>query len=107
MPDPEAQRHGIQFTAKVSLGNALIILSMLATGAVGIYEIATGMSDLRHSIELESTLRLESEKNLAEKIAEAAKQEQKDLGAISETLKELREDYRELVKASAPPVKKR
>jgi hypothetical protein len=118
--DPDASAAHRVFQPVVSLGNLLIILSMV--GAVAATLIVTGREiqglmdqiaqehgDLVHETEMrvmgeknESDARLNSERAIVNQITTMATQENRDVQAINSTLQDMRNDYRELLRVSTP-----
>lgn len=110
----------INFNNVVSFGNLLIVMSMLASaGGALIFvgrevrgledQVLQGHADLVHETEMrvaeeraESDARLQGERGLVDQIGAMANQESRDVKSINDTLQDMRQDYRELLRVSGP-----
>lgn len=120
MAEDNGGNRRINFSNVISLGNALIIITMLSTAGgtlmfvgrelQGIMDDNKQMhSDLLHETEMrvnaqkaESDARLQSETALVGKIGDMTNQESRDVQAINQTLQNMRDDYRELMRLAGP-----
>jgi hypothetical protein len=99
----------INFHNVISMGNILIILSMLG-GALGVLVLITrevqAVIDenqmLHQEIVHETELRVEGERSVVNQIVALSTQETHDVESINRTLQDMRDDYRELLRVNAP-----
>lgn len=110
----------INFSNVISLGNALIIVTMMASAAGTLLFVGRelqGMqddnkqmhSDLLHETEMrtagqkaESDARLQSEAALVNRISDMTMQENRDMQSVNQTLTNMRDDYRDLLRLAGP-----
>jgi hypothetical protein len=98
----EQHKPFISFHPVISLGNLLIIAGMVSSLAIALFTMGGSMQRLQDAITHEAELRVDSEKNIADKIADSQRTEARDVQAIGQSLTDLKTDMRELVKASTP-----
>lgn len=105
---------------EVSLGNILIMLGMVGTGAIGIYTVGGSVQRLQDAIEQQAVaLRTEAElrtrgeadwkqaianveREQAATVANLQRQEAADVGSINRSLGDMKNDLRIILQASVP-----
>jgi uncharacterized membrane protein len=109
MPDDENGSRWISFHNVVSLGNLLIIVSMLASGIITLFVVGRQVQGVLDDVERlhmeivqETNMRLQSEKAIDAQIAGIVLQENRDMEAINATLQDMRADYRTLLSLAQP-----
>jgi hypothetical protein len=119
--DSNGNGRRVNFSNVISLGNALIILAMLASAGgtlmvvgrelQGIMDDEKQMhSDLLHETEMriagqkaESDARLQTETALINRLADMTNQENRDMQSVNQTLMSMRDDYRDLLRIAGQP----
>lgn len=100
-PSPLAMRSGM-FQPIISLGNILTAICMVGSCAVGLVIVGQQIQRLEDAILHEAEMRVTTEAAIAEKAANVAAQEARDVSAINAALADLKGDMRALIQASTP-----
>lgn len=94
------KRSWVSVTNSVSFGHVLTIIGMMGCTAAAIYEIGAKITHMEEGLLLESRERIAAELLINNRVDASNKQEERDLQNLNDVLKDIRNDYRELLKAS-------
>jgi hypothetical protein len=110
MPDDEDRntplRAGI-FQPIISLGNILTFVGIIGSCGVALIIIGEQVQRLEDAVTHEAEMRVETERGIADKAANVAAQEARDVAAINSALGDLKSDMRALIQASTPQPERR
>lgn len=91
-PPTDTRSRAVSFQGVISLGNILILVGMIGTGAVGIFTVGGSVQRLQDQVQHEAELRELGEHSLGDRLVSMQQKEAGDVQNINQNLSVVRED---------------